>query len=171
MVDLEKVQHADDVGRDIPGIARHPAIDGEQAARVTVVVHRDGDEVRQRLVALRPGLGAGVRHRRDAGGHAGRAQEGVEVAVLAFGAAVGMVVVLGVAVGIEDVVRGIVVEFDELALPAQDFADDVEAALFQHAIALADFVAGPAHVFEPCAGKTGRKAVARHGFAAPSCSD
>lgn len=53
--------------------------------------------------------------------------------------AMGMIVVLAVRLVVEHVVVGIVLHLDELALAAQYFADHVEAALLQHAVAFTDF--------------------------------
>ena len=91
--------------------------------------------------------------------------------MLALAAAMRVVVVLRVGLGVEDVVGRIVLVLDELALAAQHLADDVEAAFQQHAAAFEDFLAGGAHRLEPFpAERRQRAGFPFHGFPAPSCS-
>jgi len=82
---------------------------------------------------------------RDARRHPARPQEGMEMAVLHIAAAMGVVVILTVGFGVEHVIARIVFHLHEIALTLEHFADHVKASLFQHAIALRNFLARRPH--------------------------
>ena len=150
MIDLEVIEQAADVLGLVPDFAGHPAVHSEQAKRLAVAVHGDGDQVAERVVGILRHGRARDRRRLDAGRHALGPQEGVEVAVLAFEAPierVGVIIVLRVALMVVDVARGVVVPLVEGSLITQDLRDDVVAGTAENAPDLDDLAAGFAHPF------------------------
>jgi len=89
----------------------------------------------------------------------------MKVAVLTGQAAVRVVVVLRLRVAVEDVVIGVVVEFDELTLPAQHLTDDIEAGLDQHTPAFQHFLARGEHQLQLRRRKTGHQRIGQAGRA------
>src|SRR3546814_5975428 len=106
-------------------------------------------EVAERVVRV-PAIRFARLVRREGGTHAdrhaARAKEGMEMAVLAAALLrrVRVVVILRVALVVEDVALRIMIPFVEGALALEDFADDVVTGLAQHAMAFEQI--GRAHV-------------------------
>src|SRR3546814_18960068 len=75
---------SDLIRRLVPSLAGHPAIGGEQLDRKPVCIHRNGDEVAERVVRV-PAIRFARLVRREGGTHAdrpaARAKEGMAMAV------------------------------------------------------------------------------------------
>ena len=161
MVDDEAIQHLNDLLGRIPGFRRDPAVGGEQTGRVAVAVHRDGDQMRKRLIPLRPRIGGGICDGSSSGRHAFGAQKSVEVTMLADFAAMRVVVILRMGFAVIHIVIGVVIEFvKRLALVqgvAQYFADQIQFGFLQCAVAVQNFLPGALHGLQLRPRKSGQR--------------